>query len=521
VRGAQASLALVVGVAAASAPVALGCTSHSSGHEAEATPDASRDDLLDPSACGNCHKQHYQDWSGSMHAQASDDPVFVAMNQRGQRETDGGLGSFCVNRHAPMAVRDGKTRDGLNLGSLDKKYKGVTCFFCHSIDSVDPAHPYNANVNLATNLTMRGEILDPAANTAHKSAYSSLHDRDNLKSGAMCGTCHDIQTLQMAHIERTYGEWRDSPYNAPETDGGSTCAQCHMPGGGFQPLVPGGRERAYYSHDFPAVDVALNPGPNAKRAQIAVQSALNGASVRGALCVTPNGGIRVVLDPFGIGHNWPSGAAQDRRVWAEVIAYKGGQIIYQSGVVLDGTPVGSEPEQFPEDLWVLRDQMFDSQCNKVDMFWQAAYASGNELPAAKTFDKSSPEFYGNHIPRFFPKDGTPLVDVQGVKQIPDRVTLRIRVQPIGLDVLNDLVDSGDLDAGVIAAVPTFDVSLVGPSGPAMLEWTAEAVADAGAAAPMPFVDQKDSVGAATTCVGSTYFIPYPWSATPPSPNCPP
>ena len=35
---------------------------------------------------------------------AMDDPVFIAMNKKGQRETNGALGTFCVNCHAPMAA---------------------------------------------------------------------------------------------------------------------------------------------------------------------------------------------------------------------------------------------------------------------------------------------------------------------------------------------------------------------------------------------------------------------------------
>ena len=53
-----------------------------------------------------------------MHAYASDDPVFRAMNERGQRETDGGLGSFCIQCHAPIAVHEGATSNGLNLDQV-------------------------------------------------------------------------------------------------------------------------------------------------------------------------------------------------------------------------------------------------------------------------------------------------------------------------------------------------------------------------------------------------------------------
>ena len=53
-----------------------------------------------------------------MHAYAADDPVFLAMNRRGQREA--GIGDFCVQCPRPMAVRTGATTDGLNLDSLPR-----------------------------------------------------------------------------------------------------------------------------------------------------------------------------------------------------------------------------------------------------------------------------------------------------------------------------------------------------------------------------------------------------------------
>ena len=66
-----------------------------------------RAELLDPLTCKECHAKHYDEWSGSVHAYASRDPVFLALNRRGQEETAGALGSFCVKCHAPMAVAEG------------------------------------------------------------------------------------------------------------------------------------------------------------------------------------------------------------------------------------------------------------------------------------------------------------------------------------------------------------------------------------------------------------------------------
>src|SRR5205085_9814425 len=68
-------------------------------------------ELRDPAACQGCHPSQFAEWAGSMHAYASEDPVFLAMNQRGQRETNGALGDFCVRCHAPQVVRAGLTTD--------------------------------------------------------------------------------------------------------------------------------------------------------------------------------------------------------------------------------------------------------------------------------------------------------------------------------------------------------------------------------------------------------------------------
>src|SRR5882672_9062564 len=105
-----------------------------------AAPLLSPSALQDPAACQGCHPTQFAQWSGSMHAHASEDPVFLAMNKRGQRETNGSLGNFCVKCHAPVAVQQKLTTDGLNLATLPAPTKGVTCFLCHSTVAVDGTH---------------------------------------------------------------------------------------------------------------------------------------------------------------------------------------------------------------------------------------------------------------------------------------------------------------------------------------------------------------------------------------------
>ena len=48
--------------------------------------------------------------------------------------------------------------------------------------------------------------------------------------------------------------------------------------------------------------------------------------------------------------------------------------------------------------------------------------------------------------------------------VPDRVTARLHIRPVGLDVLDDLIESGDLDPAVRERMPTFTLD------GATLEW---------------------------------------------------
>jgi hypothetical protein len=490
-----ASLAIFGAAAAAVVPMA--CSSHSSAGPA-VVPVMTRAQLLDPNTCSECHSTHYHDWSQSMHAYASKDPVFLAMNARGQRETGGKLGTFCVQCHAPMAVRDGMTTDGLNLSSLPAVYQqGVTCFFCHSIESVSTAHDAgldpdvfdpdasldNAAVNVASDLVMRGEYPNPlspaglTANTAHASSYSPLHDHTRLESGQLCGACHDVVTPPGGDIERTYYEWSHSVYATPGER--TTCAAsgCHMSELPSQMAIASGPgfsapARTVHEHDFPGVDVALDPNfTGAAVERGVVQQKLDSETLQGAVCVTALGGVRVVLDDVAVGHQWPSGATQDRRAWVQVQAYKNGALIYQSGVVPDGgtpTQVTGDP-----DLWLLRDCMFGPDGGQVDMFWQAASTQGNELPALASTSGINTGTY-THRTQLFPRTPGLPITIDGGAVEPDRVTVSVWIQPVGLDVLGDLVDSGDLEAGVIGNMPVFQVSLTGPDTAGSLEWTPDA-----------------------------------------------
>jgi hypothetical protein len=403
-----------------------------------------------------------------MHAYAAEDPVFIAMNRRGQEETNGELGSLCVNCHAPLAVRTGLTTDGLNLAEVPAELRGVTCYFCHNVEAVEGTH--NNPLRLSDDVTMRGRITDAVENDAHRSAYSALLAGDRPESAAMCGSCHDIvlpspPAPAAVHLERTFAEWKGSvfaPENAPSPSAASTCNSCHLPTVANEPIANSGPKRARHSHHMAGVDGPLTPFPAtgvpSRDAELAAEQAakrqqLLDPTVRIEICVQPlsdtESALHLTLDNANAGHNFPSGASQDRRAFTEVIAYRGEEVIYESGVFADGEVVSTENDA---DLWLLRDETFDADGNETHMFWNVAETHDKTLPAQLTANPAKPKYYQSHLRRRFP-----LARDAAIPGVPERVTVRLRLVPVGLEVLDDLIASGHLDPTVRAAMPTLDL----------------------------------------------------------------
>jgi hypothetical protein len=411
-----------------------------------------------------------------MHAYAADDPVFLAMNRRAQRDNPA-TGTFCVQCHAPVAVREGLTKDGLNLDELPREKRGVTCYFCHSAQKVDGTH--NNPLVLATDGTLFGPFDDPDPAMPHKGKYSPLFDDDDAQSAAACGSCHDIQNLLGAHVERTFEEWQGTLFAS--TPAGQSCAGCHMPGRNGLASTLSSTARRVHSHAFPAVDLALTPFPAENpqnEQQRAAAQALLDTVVQGTLCLNPAAGrIELTLDNVSAGHSWPSGATPDRRAWVELVAYAGEQVIYTSGGAA-ALPLEGSPDP---DLWLLRDCLFDGAGTEETMFWQAARVTGNAIPGAVLPNVNDPtSFSRTHVKQLYPSGGG-----ARLTQAPTRITARVHLQAVGDDVLTELVADGDLDPSVPAQIARFQLG-----GGAMLDWTPASAA--------PFVDPAS--GTTLSCV---------------------
>lgn len=413
-------------------------------------PSLTRAQLMDPETCKDCHPQHYNEWKASMHAYASEDPVFRAMNALGQEETGGELGDFCVKCHAPMAVRERATDDGLNLDEVPEHLHGVTCYTCHN--TVDVIGEHNAELVLADDTTMRGAIVDPVKPSAHGVAFSRFLDSNNPESSKLCGGCHDIETPDPhnVHLERTFAEYKETPFSR-EGPGLTTCSGCHMiPRTGVAAVDESSAigSREVHSHLFPAVDVPLTPWPNQQASEDAVMCELSNAIGSVSLAVAGDVMFTVSFSNEA-GHRMPSGASQDRRLWLEIVAYdENDQVICSKGAVPNDEAAATfvDPREcaLTSGQWLYRDRIFDENGDETHMFWRAAKSDAHPLGYEIGSLAATTDFGIPH---------TQVVEYMILGA--SRVTMRLRMRPMDYDVLEELVETEHLDPAILERIPTF------------------------------------------------------------------
>lgn len=431
----------------------LGCQS-----EPQEPPALTREELLNPESCKDCHPKYYREWSSSMHAYSTTDPVFLAMNKRGQEETNGALGKLCVQCHAPMAVLEGAIQNYADLSQVPKHLQGVTCYFCHNAVEVGPDH-FNANIKLANDNVMRANLRNPIQPTAHGVKQSELHNARSMRSSELCGTCHDIRMPSGVHLERTFEEYSTSLVAQPN-DSFQSCQSCHMDTAADpeQVAVSTGREgqlvtrRDAHEHLWAAVDVPLTDGfPNAIPQRSAVEMCeLQNSIVYFSAVMTSPFNLQVAIET-NAGHSQPSGSSHDRRMWLEIRGYDAsGKQVYASGVVPDG-----QVEETPENPhpFMMRDRIRNAKGEEVHMFWDAmpqptpSTADSQLLPPATLINTAT-------NPRHS------LERTYNVLSVPPpvRYVMELRMRPMGLDVLLDLVKTGHLDPAVVQRMPTLSVT---------------------------------------------------------------
>jgi hypothetical protein len=167
---------------------------------------------LSAEACGVCHREIYEEWKTSIHAQAFVDPFFQAYWRKDRHIW------VCLNCHAPLQNQQPTVVTGLRGGRVNRpeshpnadfdehlQAEGITCAVCHVRDGV-----------------IMGPFDDSVA--PHPTKYDPRY-----RSTDICYTCHAVPSDRLQFYNggpcATFMEFEAGPYKAK----GYICQNCHMP----------------------------------------------------------------------------------------------------------------------------------------------------------------------------------------------------------------------------------------------------------------------------------------------------
>lgn len=170
-------------------------------------------DSLSAASCGTCHKEIYDEWKSSIHAQAYDDPFFQAYWKKDKQIW------VCLNCHTPLENQQPTLIKDVPRGRVEKarqepnprfdpayQKESVTCAACHVRDGVIEG-PYDDSV--APHPTK----FDPRFRTAQ-----------------VCSRCHNVVSgpAQFYNVGPcgTYAEYEGKFFMQER---GFICQSCHMP----------------------------------------------------------------------------------------------------------------------------------------------------------------------------------------------------------------------------------------------------------------------------------------------------
>lgn len=318
-------------------------------------------EFTDPETCAECHPQQYEEWRGSMHSLAFQDPIYQGELNLAIEAVGHDVARQCEGCHTAAAVVTGEVKGAGLKGLSPIAMAGVSCDVCHSIKGhthwQTPTHqPENGSMILSPGKEVNGEAVltkygpfppeDGCGEGLHECVESPLHLQAEL-----CASCHQITHYEKhTPLEMTYTEWKNSTYAAENI----ICQDCHMveletfkrSADTFQKPV-----REEYHHYFnganflmyaltemaakKAGDEELATSAHQKyemavgRLQAAAELDINPIYRDGRLVE-----VKVRVNNKRAGHNLPTSLTNIRQMWLEVTATDAlGKVIMSSGKV--------------------------------------------------------------------------------------------------------------------------------------------------------------------------------------------
>ena len=172
--------------------------------------------------CKSCHPIIYKEFKSTQHAKASifKDEIHAAEWKKHPKNTK--LESYtCAKCHTPAASNIdalvAKHNSIVPDANNSTQMEGISCAYCHRIESIEHAKIMNRNIISKENKVYFGTLKEHIESPFHKIKTENKH----FKNGNVCIGCH-------SHKQNKY-EINVCSTNIDNELDGANCVSCHMP----------------------------------------------------------------------------------------------------------------------------------------------------------------------------------------------------------------------------------------------------------------------------------------------------
>jgi len=282
--------------------------------------------------CAQCHQHLARQYSGSMMAKSFthswDEAEYyqLALPHSEKVTKVAGIKAGCNGCHAPLAFLAGDIPPKPPAENT-RANEGVSCDVCHSITGFEGDTPFNFNFTVDPGSKKQG------TRAGVESPGHDINVNPFLSTAEFCGTCHNEKDPWGLWVKATHLEWKISPQGR----GGITCQQCHMPAsaGNSAPDVGGEdhpdiRQHLFHGAHFnDMLNGSVQVGLNAMESSLSPGSRLE---------------LEAIIMNTKAGHMIPSGSAEERVVWLDVVATDASGKDYHLAV---------QPKGFEGEKWTI------------------------------------------------------------------------------------------------------------------------------------------------------------------------